>query len=254
MTKIIAANWKQNGSLKLLIKLTRDIRTGINRLKKRPKVILFPPSIYLDLISKEIKKNKANSKNIQLGIQNISPYNNGAYTGEVSIDMTNDFDCSYILIGHSERRHIFMESEKFISNKISIAFQKNKKVILCVGETLKDYRSNNTKQVITKQINSALKESLQLIKKNKKNLVIAYEPVWAIGTGKNCDLDKVIEISNLTKSLFAEDTAFIYGGSVNKDNIKDYLSSDSIDGVLIGSASLDKNSIEEMLNILNDNK
>jgi triosephosphate isomerase len=90
-------------------------------------VILFPPSIYLDSISKEIKKNKANNKNMQLGIQNISPYNNGAYTGEVSVDMANDFGCSYILIGHSERRHIFMESEKFISNKISIAFQKNKK-------------------------------------------------------------------------------------------------------------------------------
>ena len=160
MTKIIAANWKQNWSLKLLIKLTRDIRTGINRLKKRPKIILFPPSIYLDSISKEIKKNKSNNKNMQLGIQNISPYNNGAYTGEISIDMTNDFGCTYILIGHSERRHIFMESEKFISNKISIAFQKNKKVILCVGETLKDYRANNTKQVITKQINSALKESI----------------------------------------------------------------------------------------------
>ena len=96
-----------------------------------------------------------------------------------------------------------------------------------------------------------LKES---ITSDYKNKIVAYEPVWAIGTGKNCDLDKVIEISNLTKSLFAEDTAFIYGGSVNKDNIKDYLLSDSIDGVLIGSASLDKDSIEEMLNIFNDNK
>ena len=96
-----------------------------------------------------------------------------------------------------------------------------------------------------------LKES---IASDYKNKMVAYEPVWAIGTGKNCDVDKVNEVSNLTKSLLGDDTAFIYGGSVNKDNIKGYLSSSTIDGVLIGSASLDKNSIEEMLNIFNDNK
>ena len=221
MTKIIAANWKQNGSLKLLIKLTRDIRTGTNRLKKRPKVILFPPSIYLDSISKEIKKNKANNKNIQLGIQNISPYNNGAYTGEISIDMTNDFGCTYILIGHSERRHIFMESEKFISKKISIAFQKNKKVILCIGETLKDYRSNNTKQVITKQINSALRESLQLIKENKKNLV-------------NLIRKLLFKLINDAKS----EIKILYGGSVSPQNAKEILDAENVDGALVGGASL----------------
>jgi len=245
MTKIIAANWKQNGSLKLLIKLTRDIRTGINRLKKRPKTILFPPSIYLDPISKEIKKNKANNKNIQLGIQNISPYNNGAYTGEISIGMTNDFGCTYILIGHSERRHIFMESEKFISNKVSIAFQKNKKVILCVGETLKDYRSNNTKQVITRQINSALRESLQLIKKNKKNLVIAYEPVWAIGTGRSAKIQDIETTHTLIRKLLFKlindtksEIKILYGGSVSPQNAKEILDAENVDGALVGGASL----------------
>ncbi len=245
MTKIIAANWKQNGSLKFLIKLTRDIRTGINRLKIRPKVILFPPSVYLDSISKEIKKNKSNSKNIQLGIQNISPYENGAYTGEISIDMTNDFSCSYILIGHSERRHIFMESEELISKKLSIAFQKNKKVILCVGETLKDYRTNSTKRVITKQIRSALRESLQWIKKNKKNLIIAYEPVWAIGTGRSAKIQDIETTHALIRKLVSKLTndskleiKILYGGSVSPQNAEDILGTENVDGALVGGASL----------------
>ena len=159
--------------------------------------------------------------------------------------MTNDFGCSYMLIGHSERRHIFMESEKFISNKISIALQKNKKVILCVGETLKDYRSNNTKQVITKQINSALKESLQLIKKNKKNLVIAYEPVWAIGTGRSAKIQDIETTHTLIRKLLFKlindaksEIKILYGGSVSPQNAKEILDAENVDGALVGGASL----------------
>tara|TARA_Y100000996_G_C22535887_1_gene648257 strand:+ start:934 stop:1707 length:774 start_codon:yes stop_codon:yes gene_type:complete len=245
MKKIIAANWKQNGSLKLLTKLTRDLKTGIDKLKNKPKIILFPPSIYLDSISEELKKNKYSNKNIQLGIQNVSPYENGAYTGEISIDMVSDFNCPYVLIGHSERRHIFRESEDLISKKLNKAFQKNKKVILCVGETLKDYRDKNTKRIITKQIKSALRESLQIIKKNKRNLIVAYEPVWAIGTGRSAKIQDIETTHILIRELITKlindsksEIKILYGGSVSPQNSKEILRAQNVDGALVGGASL----------------
>ena len=178
---------------------------------------------------------------VKLGAQNISHTNdvNGSFTGEISAKMISDY-AEYVILGHSERRNYLNEKNSDINKKRLFSMQNEINPIICVGE---DTNVRNSGKHID-FLKGQLKES---IASDYKNKIVAYEPVWAIGTGKNCDLDKVIEISNLTKSLFAEDTAFIYGGSVNKDNIKDYLSYDSIDGVLIGSASLDKNSIEEMI-------
>tara|TARA_Y100000817_G_scaffold305863_1_gene290402 strand:- start:229 stop:999 length:771 start_codon:yes stop_codon:yes gene_type:complete len=244
MKKIIAANWKQNGNLKLLIKLTRDICVGISKLKKKPNIILLPPSLYIQSISTELK-NKQYSKFIKIGSQNISAYENGAYTGEISVNMTKDFDCPYILIGHSERRNIFMESDALISRKLNESLKKNKKIILCVGEKLQEYKDNHTKRVITKQIKTAFKDSINLIKRNKKNLIIAYEPVWAIGTGKSAK-DKDIEkthalIKNLISKLINDpksEIKILYGGSVSPKNSYEILHINNVDGALVGGASL----------------
>ncbi len=244
MKKIIAANWKQNGNHKLLTKLARDIGAGVSKLKNKPNIILLPPSLYIDSISKDLKKNKYH-KFIKMGTQNISAYENGAYTGEISVDMIKDFECPYVLIGHSERRHIFMESDALISKKLNQSLKNNKKTILCVGEKLEDYKQNLTKKVITKQITTAFNDSLKLIMKNKKNLIIAYEPVWAIGTGKSAKGNDIEITHTFIRSLISKlikdsksEIKILYGGSVSPKNSNEILHINNVDGALVGGASL----------------
>jgi len=242
--KLIAANWKQNGNYKELSKLVDGIIKNQKLLKISNDILLLPPSIYLNLIYEKLKKYKSN-KNIFLGAQNISPYEQGAYTGEISINMINDFKCSHTLIGHSERRHIFKEDNETIAMKVYQSLKARKKTIICVGETLKEYNKKLTKQVIQQQIKTALSKSLNLIKINKKNIIIAYEPVWAIGSGKSAnihDIKNVHEFIRIKMNKITNDKSklikIIYGGSVNPKNTSSILSILNVDGVLVGGASL----------------
>ena len=245
MKKIIAANWKQNGDLKSLSKLTREIKFNLAKLKLNHTVIIFPPLIYTSEIYNLLKKDKKSRNNIKLGVQNISPYNNGPYTGEISVDMLNDFNCSYVLLGHSERRHIFMESDDLISSKFHKSITNNKKTILCVGETLKEYNMKKTNSIISRQLRNAFKNSIKLISKNKRNLIIAYEPVWAIGTGKAASIVD-IEITHkfirkCLNNLIGDphlDIKILYGGSVSPNNASEILNIEGVDGALVGGASL----------------
>ncbi len=242
--KLIAANWKQNGNYKVLSKLVDGIIKKQKLLKIRNDILLLPPSIYLNLIYDKLKKFKSN-KNIFLGIQNISPYEEGAYTGEISINMANDFKCSYALIGHSERRHIFKEDNDIIAMKVYQSLKARKKTIICVGETLKEYNKKLTKQVIQKQIKTAFSKSLNLIKNNKKNIIIAYEPVWAIGSGKSASIDDIEAVHKFIRMQInkimndkSKLVKIIYGGSVNPKNTSSILNILNVDGVLVGGASL----------------
>ncbi|MEC9206050.1 MAG: triose-phosphate isomerase [Pseudomonadota bacterium] len=240
-TYLIAANWKQNGTLKTLSSLTKNIIKFSKQKRIKHKIVLFPPSIYLSKISLLTKK----IKNISLGSQDISPYSEGAFTGEISARMIKDFDCKYTIIGHSERRHVFQENDTTLSSKVNIAINEKLSIILCVGETISERKKRITKRVISRQLKTALGPSKKLLAKNLHRLIIAYEPVWAIGTGRNATNEQISDvhkyIKNSLSKIFKSDyqkIKILYGGSVNSSNAKIILSLNEVDGALIGGASL----------------
>lgn len=188
-------------------------------IKTKNIVILCPPFTYLQ---------KGN--NYVLGAQNCFYKNEGAYTGEISPKMLKDLGCKYVIIGHSERREIFKEDNECINLKIKICLENKLKPILCVGEKL----GGDRKQVLRAQLKGI----------NDKNIIIAYEPVWAIGTGKACELEDILSSYNLIKKI-AKENKVLYGGSVNSINAKDIIN--ITDGVLVGGASINK---KEFLKII----
>jgi len=243
---LIVANWKQNGSKKILENLTKSF---LKARKIKNSVVLLPPSIYLSSISSIIGKDKKFS----VGIQNISPHKEGAFTGEISASMIKDFGARYILIGHSERRHIFQESNNEISNKLILSMENKFSTILCVGETIIERNKKITKKVIANQLKTALFKSKQLIKQNSSKLIIAYEPVWAIGTGKTAqikDIEDVHAYIRLSLSRIIgpkhKSIKILYGGSVNNKNASTILSLDDVDGALVGGASLNSKKFIEI--------
>tara|TARA_B100000965_G_scaffold406682_1_gene447174 strand:+ start:1253 stop:2029 length:777 start_codon:yes stop_codon:yes gene_type:complete len=240
---LIAANWKQNGNLKKLTMLTKDFLKLFRSRNISNEVLILPPSIYVSNINQIIKSGGVKCANIKLGLQNISPFNEGPFTGEISVEMSRDFGCKYALIGHSERRHVFHEKDAHIAQKIQISLKNNLHAILCVGETLKEFNAKKTKRVIYRQLNQALKDSLKILRIKKNKLIIAYEPVWAIGTGKSADISQIVNThkyiqDTLTKILGKHNIKILYGGSVNEQNITQILSLNVVNGVLVGGASL----------------
>ena len=217
--KIIAGNWKQNGNFKSSIKLTKDIISKVKKNNIKHDVIIFPPSLYLIPI-KNINKNEI----INIGSQNVSAYNDGAFTGEISATMLNDSKIKYCLVGHSERRHILNENDLLLSDKVSRLHENNIKVIYCIGETLEEYKSKKTKTILKKQIKS-LFNNLNKSKKYNK-VIIAYEPVWAIGTGlipsakELSDTFRYIQNTVTSFSQSNKSIKLLYGGSVSPDNAK----------------------------------
>ena len=242
---LIAANWKQNGDSKSLIKLTNDLIKSYKKFRPKCDILLLPPSIYIGTILNRLIHYKVSRKKISLGSQNISPFDNGAYTGEISVKMTKDFDCTYALVGHSERRHILKEDDETIAIKTRVSLESNINTILCVGETITEYNKNLTKRVILRQLKLALTKSVALIKSNHSRIIIAYEPVWAIGTGKTPSLDDIADVhgyirSSLSKILKTKTNSIkiIYGGSVNELNASSILTLSDVNGALVGGASL----------------
>ena len=242
---LIAANWKQNGDLKSLIKLVNRFIKSYKRVKPKCDVLIFPPSIYIGAIFNRLTYHKISSKKISLGSQNISPFDNGAYTGELSVQMIKDYKCAYTLIGHSERRHIFGEDDKTIAVKTSLSLKCNMNTILCVGETITEYNKKLTKKVILRQLKSALSHSIELFKTNHNRIIIAYEPVWAIGTGKTASLDDISNIHAYIRHILnkilgtkSNSIKILYGGSVNELNASSILALSDVNGALVGGASL----------------
>lgn len=202
-------------------------------------IVLCPPFTSLYAVYEEIKDTR-----ILLGAQNLFWEKEGAYTGEISADMLKDCGCKYVIIGHSERRQYFKETDEDINKKIKAALNSQLNPILCVGETLNEREEHKTFEVVKRQLLKALEE---IEKEKVKNIVIAYEPVWAIGTGKNAtgeDANRVISyIRSLLSEKYDREIAEIiriqYGGSVKPENIREFMEMPEIDGALVGGASLD---------------
>ena len=239
MRKIIAGNWKQNGRYSSCMKLAKSIISRIKKNKCKHEIIIFPPSIYLLSL-----KHVANKSSLKIGAQNVSAYEDGPFTGEISSSMLKDSGVQYCLVGHSERRHVFNESSSTLNKKIIHLLENNIKVIYCIGETLSEYKSKKTKITLNAQIKSILNNSeiRPLIKSNK--MIVAYEPVWAIGSGlipSEKDLSDIF--SNIRKSINKLDSSYksikiLYGGSVSPENASSLMNTNHMDGLLIGGASL----------------
>ena len=232
---IIAGNWKMNTNLSDAISLSIGIRDQLS-LSADKEVVLFPPAPFVVPVRDAVR-----GSSIKLGIQNVYGEGSGAFTGETSVDMLDGI-CEYALIGHSERRSLFYESDNFINQKIQACFSRGIKAILCVGESSAERDSGKASLVITNQIEHALQNVDDI-----DNLVIAYEPIWAIGTGIVPEPDEVNDtlgniIKNQLRSLYGElaskETPLLYGGSVNPGNAFGFGQSEHIDGVLVGGASL----------------
>lgn len=229
--KIIAANWKLNKS-------PQQARDFFKTFKEKykgssgQKVLFFPPAVSLEATSQSLSGTA-----LGFGFQNISAENSGAFTGENSASMGLELGARYALVGHSERRAIFGESSLLIHKKLKNLLAIGVTPIHCVGETLEDRDQGRTEEVIKKQIESELIGVTQ-----NADLILAYEPVWAIGTGRVASLQQIAEVHSFIHGL-CPTASILYGGSVKPDNSKDILKVKFVDGLLIGGASLEVDSL-----------
>lgn len=234
----VGGNWKSNGDLKFLKSHFDSVLKPLKFDANKVDVIIAPVSIHLQEAKRLLKE--ANS-NVQLSSQNVSAYNEGAYTGEITANQLKDLEVLYTLVGHSERRTIFNEDDKQVSLKTKLAQEKGLNVIACIGELLKERENNETMKVCLKQLD-AISSSV----KDWSKVVIAYEPVWAIGTGKTASKEQAQEVHlNLRNHLqkqqgkeVADKVRIIYGGSVTEGNASELIQMNDIDGFLVGGASL----------------
>ena len=233
----IAGNWKMNTKRDEAVRLVEDIKKGIAG-KEGVDVGVCAPFVYLEAVAKA-----AGASGIIVGAQNFYFEPEGAFTGEISASMLKDIGCTSVIAGHSERRHILKETNEMINKKVGAGLNAGLLVILCVGELLEQREAGKTEAVVGEQ----LKEGLAGIgKEGMRKVVIAYEPVWAIGTGKTATPGQAQEvhgfIRGLLKEMYSADIAekmvIQYGGSVKPDNAKELLSQSDIDGALVGGASL----------------
>ncbi len=234
--KLVAGNWKMNGSRKSAQALVGAIKQGAARLKN-VETVLCPPFVYLGEVGAQLA-----GSNILLGAQNLCDKTDGAYTGEIAGAMLRDVGCAYVIVGHSERRSLYGEDDALVALKVVAALRAGLKPILCVGETLQEREQNSTEAVVARQLDAVLKvvgvEGLA-------QGVIAYEPVWAIGTGRTATPAQAQEVhAYLRGRIAAHDVTIagkiqiLYGGSVKADNAAELFTMPDIDGGLIGGASL----------------
>jgi len=234
---LIAGNWKMNLTREEAKDLAQKIKDGLDPNLKH-EVLLAPSFTNLETVKKVIKETK-----ILLAAQNMFWEEKGAFTGEVSPIQLKDIGCNYVIIGHSERRNIFGETDEIINKKIKSALKNEINVIMCIGETLTERETGKTYEVLRKQLENGLKD---IDKNSISKIVIAYEPVWAIGTGKTATPTQAEEahifIREKIKDLYDRDISdkirILYGGSVKAENIDDLMAQKNIDGVLVGGESL----------------
>lgn len=245
----IAGNWKMNTDADQAVELITEITDKLSKsfINDNIKIIVCPPFINIPLVADALQ----GCKKIELGAQNCHYEAKGAFTGEVSIPMLKYFGCKYCIVGHSERRQYFNEANQFINLKIKALLNEKVNPILCIGETLQERRSKMTFDVLKKQLDESLEG---ITDDSMKNIIIAYEPIWAIGTGVTATSEQINETHNYLRNYFVEkypnagkDVAIQYGGSVNEKNALEIFSIDNVNGALIGGASL---KAEQFMNII----
>jgi triosephosphate isomerase len=241
---LVAGNWKMNGSRAESAALLDGIRKGISAAS-RAEVAVCPPTILIPLAAEKLAGSP-----VAWGGQNLSVHKSGAYTGEISGPMLRDYGCTYVIVGHSERRTLYGETDAMVAEKYGAAQAAGLIPILCVGETLQEREANQTEAVVARQLDAVLDQHGI---GSFKNAVIAYEPVWAIGTGKTATPQQAQEVHRFIRSRLtardktvAENTRILYGGSMKGSNARELLAQADIDGGLIGGASLQA---EEFLTI-----
>lgn len=243
---IIAGNWKMNKTVSEALQFVEEVKGSIPSPEKVDAVVCSSP-LFLESLVKA-----TTGTDLKVGGQNMHFKESGAYTGEVSPEALSDLGVDYCIIGHSERREMFNETDESVNQKTLAAFKHNLIPIVCCGETLEQREAGETKALVADQINKAFQG---LTEEQAKKTVIAYEPIWAIGTGKSstaADADEVCgHIRQTIAESFSTDVAeairIQYGGSVKPENIKEYLSEDNIDGALVGGASLEPTSFLGLL-------
>jgi triosephosphate isomerase len=243
--KVIAGNWKMNND----IVQTTELINGLKSLlaSSKAEVIVCPPYTSL-ATAQQLLVNSS----IKLGAQDVSLYDSGAYTGEVSVSMLKSVGCSYVIVGHSERRQYHHETNEIINQKAKKVLSGGMLPIICVGETLEEREKNITDQVLTTQVKGVL---AGLSSADVERSIVAYEPVWAIGTGKTAtkeqaeEAHKVIRnvITQLYSTAVSDKVVIQYGGSVKGDNAKELLSQPNIDGALVGGACLKAESFASII-------
>ncbi len=243
--RLIAANWKMNKT----VAETEDYLTKFLKILGTPEdreVLICPPFTALYVAGRILKDTP-----IKIGAQNCHYEEKGAFTGEISIPMIKEVGCSYVIVGHSERRHIFGESDEVINRKLVACLERGVRPILCVGERIEDREAGMTFKVVETQIRLALSgiEGLTDL------LDVAYEPVWAIGTGVPAKPEDAVTVHRFIKDLLKEinpksegRTRVLYGGSVNPENAPEFMKHKEVDGLLVGGASLDPEAFAKIVN------
>lgn len=243
---LLAGNWKMYKTIPEALELVNGLKKNLNGVSDRD-VLICPQFTALYPVSQAIK-----DSNISLGAQNMYWEQKGAFTGEVSPDMLLSAGCKFVIVGHSERRQFFGETDETVNKKMHAAFKAGLIPVVCIGETLAEREGNVTFKIIEKQMKDGL---AGLTPEQAKKVVIAYEPVWAIGTGKTASPAQAEEvhsfIRNLFSKLYGEDASqsirILYGGSVKPDNISELMKQPNIDGGLVGGASLEIESFTKIV-------
>ena len=228
--KIVAGNWKMNKNLQEGVALATELNTILENNKPNCDVVICTPFIHLAPVAQLI-----NADVLQLGAENCADKKSGAYTGEVSAEMVKSTGAQWVILGHSERREYYNETPEILKEKVDLALANGLKILFCIGESLEEREANRQNEVCKAELDGSV---FHLTPEQWSNIVIAYEPIWAIGTGKTATAEQAEEIHAYIRSCVAENTSILYGGSCKGSNAPELFSKPNIDGGLIGGASL----------------
>jgi triosephosphate isomerase (TIM) len=248
---LVGGNWKCNGTMDFARNFPKDVLKTMNFDANKVDVVVSPSTVHITTVQSGLE-----GSNVQVSAQNTSLYNNGAYTGELSAQMCADAKINWVILGHSERRHVFGESDEVVAQKTKLALSHGLSVMACIGEKLDERESNKTDEVNARQLAAIRKEV-----EDWSNIVVAYEPVWAIGTGKVATPEQAQAAHESVRAWLAknvsqeaaEKTRILYGGSVTDANAATLIDKPDVDGFLVGGASL-KEGFKQIVGACNDHR